>query len=367
MKDQGIPATWQLDADPRYIKENMSRAMGMKIERALVELITNADDSYRNLEDTGKKVQGKIRIELNRKRKGKASVVSVKDRAEGMDKAELYRKVGRLGRRESGFEKGKARRGIHGRGARDAAAFGTIHFESIKDDRYNHLILPPSLQFEWENPGPIRATKQRRKKLGIAGAGTVVTIEVESRFKIPHHESLLRDLSRYYSLRDLFSKESREVVLVDLNQEREDRLRYVPPEGEVVFDDHFSVPDYPDSEVHMVVRRHETPFEREQLPYKEGILVASASGIHDCTHFDLESDPLAWRFTGRVTCDYIDNLVRDYDDRDESNPNDPGHPPNNPTRLLDPAREGLIGDHPFRKGLYGQCGEILLVVSPIIA
>jgi len=338
-----IPAEWELGADPRYKRQNMERAMRGRIERGLVELITNSDDSYRNLEEKGGQASGKIRIEIERRKLGQPSVLIVRDRAEGMNRDEMFQKLGTLGKRTSGFEKGKPRRGLHGRGARDVAAFGTVHFESIKDEEYNHLIIPPSLKCRFIDPHPKKVTSNIRKKLGISrGNGTVVTIEVESRFRIPQHETLLKDFSRYYSLRDIFSSLRREVILVDLNKNREDRLFYKFPSGETVFDDDVMIPEYPVAKVHLVVYKHSTAFEQGVLPYREGILAKSAAAIHDCTYFGLESDALAWKLSGQLYCDYIDYLVRDYDDREEEHPDKPDHPKHNPQRLLDPFRVSLF-------------------------
>jgi len=355
-----IPAEWDLGADPRYKRQNMERAMRGKIERGLVELITNSDDSYRDLEDEGKPVSGKIRIEIERRKKGQSSIVLVRDRAGGMSREEMFHKLGTLGRRTSGFEKGKARRGLHGRGARDVAAFGNIHFESIKGNEYNCLIIPPSLKCRFTEPHPKKVTEETRKNLSIPrGNGTVVVIEVQSRFKVPQHETLLKDFSRYYSLRDLFSNPNREVTLVDLNKKREDRLIYKYPVGEIVFDRDFTIPNYPDATAHLVIYKHETPFEQENLPYREGILVKSAVAIHDCTYFGLESEPFSWRFTGELRCDFIDKLIREYDDQEEANPDNPDHPANNPIRLLDPFRDGLMLEHPFAQALHKKCKEFL--------
>jgi hypothetical protein len=94
-------------------------------------------------------------------------------------------------------------------------------------------------------------------------------------------------------------------------------------------------------------------------PCREGILIKSAASIHDCTYFGLESDPFSWRFTGEVRCQFIDTLVREYDDRDEANPDCPNHPANNPQRLLDPLRDGLIAEHPFARALQEECKRIL--------
>jgi hypothetical protein len=360
MPKNEIPVQWDLGADPRYKRQNMERAMRGKIERGLVELITNSDDSYRNLEDEGKQASGKIRVEIERRKKEQPSIIIVRDRAGGMNREEMYLKLGTLGRRTSGFEKGKARRGLHGRGARDVAAFGTIHFESIKGDEYNHLVIPPSLRCRFMELHPKKSTEEIREKLGIPrGNGTVVTIEVESRFKVPQHETLLKDFSRYYSLRDIFSNHNREVILVDLNKKREDRLLYNYPTGEVIFDGDFTIPDYPEAKVHLIIHKHSTGFEQGTLPYREGILIKSAAAVHDCTYFGLESELFSWRFSGGLSCEFIDKVIREYDDREEINPDHPNHPENNPIRLLDPFRDSLILEHPFTQALYKKGKEIL--------
>ena len=340
-----IPTEWDLGASRRYKRQNMERAMRGRIERGLVELITNSDDSYRGLQEAGEEVSGKIRVEIERRRKGQPSIVMVRDRAGGMNLEDMYHNLGVLGERTSGFEKGRPRRGLHGRGARDVACFGTVHFESIKDVEYNHLIIPPSLKCRFVEPYSKKATQDTRKKLGILkGNGTVVTIEVDSRrFSIPQHESLMENFQRYYSLRDLFSNSDRKVELVDLHTGKEDPLTYTYPLGEVVFDDEIAIPDYPSVKASLLIRKHSTPFQRDHLPYREGILVKSAAAIHDCTYFGLDLDPFSWRFTGEVCCEFIDTLVLEYDDRDDANPDCPNHPANNPIRLLDPLRgEGLI-------------------------
>jgi hypothetical protein len=361
MPKDNIPNEWVLGATRRYKRQNMERAMRGKIERGLVELITNSDDSYRDLEDIGKQVSGKIRIEVERRKKGQSNTVIVRDRAGGMNRAEIYKKLGELGKRTSGFEKGKARRGLHGRGARDVAAFGTVHYESIKEGEYNHLIIPPSLTCSFKEPSK-KATQEVRKNLGIPkGNGTVVTIEVEKRFKIPQHgKTLLENFHRYYSLRDILSNPARKVTIVDLNKDREDPLIYRFSEGgEVVFDDKIIVPDYPDGVAHLVICKHSDFFEQDTLPYREGVLVKSAAAIHDCTYFGLEAEPFSWRFTGKLRCEFIDKLVREYDDREDANPDNPNHPENNPTRLLDPSRDGLIFEHPFVQALYKKCKQKL--------
>lgn len=352
-----IPREFDLRATRRYRRQNMGKAMGGKIERGLVELITNSDDSYRDLEELGSRVSGKIKIEVERKRGSNPSIVRVLDRAAGMSGEEMYRKLGSFGEQTSGFEKGKSRRGLYGRGAKDVAIFGATHFESIKDGKYSHLKITPSLVCKFEEYEQDAGAE--RDKLGTQrGNGTVVTIEVNTGFRIPQHEKLVDILSRYYSLRDIMSNQNRDVILADVNTGKSTHLVYAYPEGNIVLDLDVPIPGYPEAKAHLLVRQHESSFHQDTSPLREGILIKSGAAIHDCTYFHLDSDIYSWRFTGEVRCDYIDRLIRDYDEREGASES-PIHPSNNPILLLDPNRDGLVQDHPFTLSLNQSCRKLL--------
>ena len=353
-----IPEKFEVKTTTRYRRQNMAKAMRGKIERAIVELITNSDDSYRELEDNGVTVSGKIRIDIERKRGKQCSIVSVRDRAGGMSGKEMYLKLGAVGIRASGFELGKARRGLLGRGAKDIAIFGSAHFESIKNNKYSHLIISPSLSAEFKARDK-EATQEHRNRLGISrGNGTVVILEVNSEFVIPRHEKMIDLLSRFYSLRDIMSNPNREVILTDQHSRRSDLLTYKYPSGEIVLDKDIDIPGYPEAKARITVKKHETAFQSDTSPLREGILIKSSSAIHDCTYFQLDSDVYCWRFTGELLCDYIDKLVREYDEREESTDN-PVHPTRNPILLLDPNRDGLAEEHPFAHSLKQECRKLL--------
>jgi hypothetical protein len=136
-------------------------------------------------------------------------------------------------------------------------------------------------------------------------------------------------------------------------------LTYSYSTGEIILNEDFSVSGYSGVTAHLLIRKHASSFEQGTLPYREGILIKSGAAIHDCTYFGLESEPYSWRFTGELYCEFIDNLIREYDDREEANPDNPNHSENNPIRLLDPFRDGLILEHPFPQKLYKKCKEIL--------
>jgi len=359
MSREAIPQKWELDDTLRYKRENMDRAMQGRIERALVELITNADDSYIDMKERGERPSGIVRIEIVRRRRGQAQIVRVRDQASGMSRLEMYDKLGALGRRTSGAEAGKPRRGLHGRGAKDAAVFGSVKFECIKNGEYNCLVIPKSLSCSFENAEPLVPSDAKRKELGILrGGGTSATVEVLPSYRVPHHDNLFSEFSRYYSLRDIFANPERSVTLVDCKNRQEDPLVYKFPKGRIVFDDDVDVDGYPGAKAHLRLELHPSRFVQESGPTREGVLIKSKVAIHDCTHFNLESQPEAWRFTGRLTCAYIDQLVNEYDDLEEISP-EAVHPDSNPMPLLDPLRDGLMGGHPFAQNLFKACSRIL--------
>jgi len=347
----------KLEFTSLYFDQNRGKAMRGQIERALVELITNCDDSYREMEEHNLQTKGTIRIEIERRRKGAPSVVVVRDRAAGMSAKDMRDKLTKPGSRTSGFEKGLQRRGLYGRGAKDVTEFGRVTFESIKEDMYAICNLNPDTSFAIKES---RATDDIREQLGIKrGNGTVATVEVAPRFDIPLHQTMVEKFSRYFSLRDILSSPNRRVTLIDRNKrlQKEDLLQYRYPSGKVELDEKFPVLGYDTAVAHLVIKRHERRFQEDKhghnAPYREGrILIKSGAAIHEMTLFRFENDPYAEWFSGELVCPYIDRLIREYDDEQQRDPNSPKHSDKNPIRLLDPERDGLIKEHPFTRALF---------------
>src|SRR2546425_10290296 len=96
----GIPE--KIDISNRYVEFNRSNAI-RDVYDALVELITNCDDSYHRLFIANKRNEdgGPILIELKEQRKGQPSWLVIKDRAEGMTLEIMSRKLKRMGERTS--------------------------------------------------------------------------------------------------------------------------------------------------------------------------------------------------------------------------------------------------------------------------
>jgi len=86
---------------------------------AAVELITNSDDSYKQLEQEEIKHSGEIMVYVKRARKGMCKEFWIRDFAEGMKKENL-RKAIEYGAKTSAFHRGRSARGLFGRGLKEA-------------------------------------------------------------------------------------------------------------------------------------------------------------------------------------------------------------------------------------------------------
>lgn len=325
----------------RAFGQDAHAAMRGDIVRGLIELITNADDAYAKMGN----VHGKIRVEVEHRRGAPWRVV-VRDRATGMRQAEMETRIVELGGRTSGFEEGRAVRGNQGRGAKDVTAFGPVLFESIRDDEYAALRLQPTGEYE-EPPRRRQATPEDRKRLGIQrGNGTVVTITVRETIRCPNHSTLRKRLSCHFQLRDIMADREREVVLVNLNTEEEDRLGFRVVEGEQLRSVSFPIQGYPGIAASLEVRQlRERCEDPSSDPYRlGGILIKGRRAIYENTLLAFEGNPHAAFLYGSLVCAHIDTLAREYDDRagrGESQTAD------NPIPIIGRARDGLRHEHPF--------------------
>src|SRR5512137_1980544 len=108
----------------RVALQQADQAIRKDVLRALVEVITNCNDSYSRLESTGQEVNGEIVIDIHRKHKN--SVIRVRDHAEGMTDIRMDKVVGTYGEATSGLKEDKHVRGMWGRGMKDSI-FGLGH------------------------------------------------------------------------------------------------------------------------------------------------------------------------------------------------------------------------------------------------
>lgn len=350
--------------DDRYA--DMIRGHSIRdIYDALVEIITNCDDSYHNLFAEGKRVKdgGDILIEIQRRRGDQPSLVFVRDRAEGMTLQDMQEKLGRMGARTSG----EGARGSMGRGLKDCTALGNIRVDSIVNGRHYACEL-----FRRHHGTRIRdlengakVDQALREKIGVGKKnGTVVTLQYVSSKRLPLIENIQRDLPLHYALRDIVaSDDSRIIVRKEGEAKRErkqERLIFSPIPGDVVLNEEgILVPGYPEATFSIVIRKSpEMLKDKEPRMRQSGILIKDVRAIHQCTLFKCETeDDLAKHYHGRLECAYISSLLKDFDERRKR---DMELVSTNPFALVDPNRQGgLSEEHPFTKALFGEARKRL--------
>ncbi|HSO92789.1 MAG TPA: ATP-binding protein [Arthrobacter sp.] len=209
----------EIQVDQRVIGIDSRRFAS--VEKALVELITNSDDSYARLEKTGAPVTGTIHVGYERHHTG--AVLMVTDQAEGMS-FEVAARILTYGGAHSPLSRGEGNgRGYFGRGLKQAI-FGLGHgwIETIKDGRFTRIDV-----FRGENGGYLyddgeedrRAFPADYARLGMpdgaARSGTRVTIVVDNpHVTITQHATLLQSLSNNIYLRDVLARRTVELVPV---------------------------------------------------------------------------------------------------------------------------------------------------------
>src|SRR3972149_720656 len=113
-----IVSSRKLQYADRVALQQADQAIRKDVLRALVEVITNCNDSYSRLEHNGLTVSGEIMIEITRKHRN--SLIRVRDFAEGMTDLRMDKVVGTYGEATSGLKEDKQSCGRWGRGMKDA-------------------------------------------------------------------------------------------------------------------------------------------------------------------------------------------------------------------------------------------------------
>lgn len=288
------------------------------VEKALVELITNCDDSYSRLEAAGVAVAGSIRVKYERHQAGALLVVG--DQAEGMSFARAC-SILAYGGAHSPLSRGEAGgRGYFGRGLKQAI-FGLGHgwIETIQGGRYSRIELfrGEAGDYLYEEGGGDRpAQPADYERLGMAGNGTQVTIVIENpHVSISHYRSLAQGTANNVYLRDVLRR--RHLELIHLQQgketERQGPVRYEEPPSTLLAG--------PDQRGSFGYQGEEFPFfltlKRaldKELTLKgdertNGLVILAGTAVLDCQLFAYENQVGTEYLFGRVNCPGLGEML----------------------------------------------------------
>jgi hypothetical protein len=329
-----------IKADDRHTTRRIKTAMQGNVIRALVELITNADDSYIRIEDEKLPIDEGV-IEILYEKEGYCGIFAVRDHAEGMSTEDVRNSFKKYGAATSGMKAGKRVRGYFGQGAKDAlASMVDGRICTFKDDIFTECKLFIENGKPWyEISDPIPATTELRNRHSIDGNGTIDYCKADRQLtgSIPQFDTVHRELANNYLLRKIMTNPHRKVYLVDKNAKTAPRrLRYKMPEGKEILIDDFTVSygQYGNFPIHISIWRAERELTQTGDERNGGLLIVDDEGIVlGISLFKYDNEPLASRFFGEVRIGRFRELL----EKEEP--------------VLREERDGLVARHPFCQAL----------------
>jgi hypothetical protein len=325
----------------RVALQQADQAIRKDVLRALVEIITNCNDSYSRLEYTGQQVNGEIVIDIHRKHQN--SLIRVRDHAEGMTDLRMDKVVGTYGEATSGLKEDKHVRGMWGRGLKDSIfGLGYGHVFSFKGANFYScsLLIKKGIPTFRLNT-PTRANAGLRDEYELPeGNGTILEIIISrDDVKVPQFDNLRNYLQRHFELRPIMSNPQRRIILRDITSagkiRHEHVLSYKAPRGEKVLSEEIEIEGYPVKARLEVFRSGiQLSTRSEEGDYADGgLLVFSKATIISLTMLKFENDPYAGYFYGSIQCDHLHHLMK----HDEP--------------VLTATRDGINWSHPFARAL----------------
>lgn len=300
-----------IKADDRHIARSIRAAIQGNVIRALVELITNADDSYIRLEDTANK---SCIIEILYKKDGYHGLFAVRDNAEGMSREEVKTKfVAKYGAATSGMQAGKRVRGFFGQGATDAlAAMKNGKIYTFKDGQFVECrMFMKGNKTTYEIEDPISATSELRTRHKIDRNGTIAHFEAERR--VPRLDRLQEELANNYLLREIMTNPYRKVFLLDENSGKKRPLKYRMPEGKEILTDEFTISyrPYGDFSINVSIWRAEKELIQTGDDRHGGLLLLDDENtVLGISLFKYDNEPLASHFFGEVKIGRFRELLK---------------------------------------------------------
>ena len=340
-----IKKSGDLQYTARAFKQDSEDAMKGDVVRALIELVTNADDAYNSK-------GGTIQIRLLKSESPFQVKISVHDKATGLDADGLEKAFARLGDLNQKFVGDMGTRGLFGRGAKDVAALGKARFASVRAGKFSSLEIDPvKAKFNMEdiNESPTKSAYEECL-LKEGESGLTAELFVSTIHRIPSAKDMVTKLQNHVQLRDLLNRN--EVFYFDERSKLEVKLHGLAPTGEKVIDQELMIPRF----------KHPVKIEIYRLPVKEtstldeysvhGLVVSGRGAAYENSFLHLSKRPEAGWFCGRLDAPEIHDLARSIDtDKNASELN--------PTRIVSRQRDGLVQNHPYFRALGSEVEKIL--------
>lgn len=328
----------ELEYTARAFGQDANEAMRSDVLRGLVELITNSDDAYR-----GK--SGPITIAIKPGPEGFKAIISVSDKAGGLNGELMKKSFVKLGAVNEAAPEGEGfgARGLFGRGAKDVAVLGGARFVSIKDGKFTDLeIDPKTAKYAMSRVNDDASIADYQACLLSQGeSGLTAEILVASANHMPTTNDLITKLQTNVQLRDLINRNT--VKIVD-PLGKETLLHGMEPVGEKVIDVVVDLGSQYSGKAHLVVYRMDSKVMSSLNEYSQhGLVVSGRGAVYENSFLTLSNKAEAGWFCGRLDAPEIYDLSRSFDTKGVSELN--------PLRVISRRRDGLERSHPYYRAL----------------
>lgn len=346
------PIPWKIDA--RHITDTQALSMPSLYE-AIVELLTNVDDSYERIALKNKQSNwvGDCRIEYDLGGIKKSTFLIIKDRAEGMSYQLLCDNFGQYGAKLSG----SATRGSAGRGAKDAAYIGELTIESIKDDRYSCVKINAKSKSLLPVVADQKVTSLQRKDIGTKKNGTKITLEIKAEREGGYHlkpKDLIEKIPNHFALSKILEHKNNSLNLTFVSKGEPQTLVHRVPQGELVAEEKYYVNKYKkyfgeNAFVHFKLFKSEVSLDATSDDYRFrqwGVLVMGEKAIHEKSLLNPEFNnaPEGKKYFGILQTKLFDALTNDLDSHQKEGKD---YPEYNPYSVYDRNRiTGINQKHP---------------------
>lgn len=317
---------------------------------AIVELVTNSDDSYKRLEQKGDRRSGIIEIYISRKKGGLCGELQIRDYAEGID-YEKMQKVYPYGEKSSDIESYSVR-GFFGRGLKQAIlAFGEGEIHSFQDGKYTGLKIwwnEEEQKAEFQEIENLSAEEKDHLNLGNAPCETLIIIRNkfnDEDYKSPQYDSLKSQLVTHFALREIFSSKERIINLIvkdwkDTNKEPNVKFVFPSPFKERINETKI-MPGFNDK-LNIKIFESQDPLQYGKPCGLSGLMITLKKANIDQSLFSYEHDEAAFYFFGTVECPGLFERIK-----------------NDSKNLIEANRSGLNWRHPYCKEIRQCCDSVL--------
>lgn len=339
-----------LPIDPGRIIIDQAKATITHLIDGIVELVTNSDESYSNLEKKGIKTNGVIEIYVNRKKGGVCEKLIVKDYAEGMDAKKLLEAI-KYGGKTSRFWSGESGRGLWGRGLKETII-------SLGEGEINTVFKGKLFKTKiWKERENVVYDEKFLNKSESTNApnGTEIIIKITNeKMRIPETEKFIKQISTHYALRDINSSNNRTIKLIFEELTSRSRIHrptttsqiitFPRPEGKKINEIKTVLPGFRDT-IKIIIYESPIPLEfRRFSPFgRAGFIIKTPHAILDNRLFKFENDQAGPYFFGEIICLDLEKRMREKGE----------------TNILTSTRTGLNWKHDYNRALAKTVEKIL--------